>query len=251
MDRVELHRQWSEATMENTALKAEVARLKLQNESLEIRLTAVHDKVASLQQFIEGETVMRREAEAALQAANNVTVENEALKAESSRLKTKIWGLEMQIEEDTKAPNLATKTLRRVCPHLTAPGKALRPAWTQTALAALDLVKRWDRDECVADLKRQHAKYLRTIEDLKSGRDILMDDVVRAMNEDGRVRMMAEFDESLHHVLRELREQLSVIFEGFPTESAHDEWFKYPLNMFILDYVEGSDVDESSDMDVQ
>ena len=51
---------------ENIALKAEVASLKLQNESLEIRLAAANDKIASLQQFYEGETVMRRTAEATL-----------------------------------------------------------------------------------------------------------------------------------------------------------------------------------------
>ena len=51
---------------ENVALKAEVASLKLQNESLEIRLAAANDKIASLQQFYEGETVMRRTAEATL-----------------------------------------------------------------------------------------------------------------------------------------------------------------------------------------
>ena len=54
---------------ENIALKAEVASLKLQNESLEIRLAAANDKIVSLQQFCEGETVMRRTAQEALEKA--------------------------------------------------------------------------------------------------------------------------------------------------------------------------------------
>jgi len=48
--------------------------------------------------------------------------------------------------------------------------------------------------------------------------------------------MMAGFDASLTYVLRELREQLQVISDSLPTERMHDEWFKFPLNVFRLDY---------------
>jgi hypothetical protein len=49
---------------ENVALKAQV-------ESLEIRLAAAKDQVASLQQFIEGETAMRRAGEEAVENATD------------------------------------------------------------------------------------------------------------------------------------------------------------------------------------
>jgi hypothetical protein len=235
------------------ALQAENAALKQQNESLEIRLAAAHDKIASLQQFLEGETHMRRTAQTALEAANEAVVENETLKAEVASLKDennclerKNFEFQLQADDYQASLDLATKTLRRVCPHLVGPGKVLKPSWTTTAFAALDLVRKWDRDECVADLKRQLDEHLSMITALKSGRELMMDDVVKAMNEDGDVRMMAEFDASLHYVLHELREQLQVIFESFPAKSAHEEWFKFPLRMFTLDYA--PDMEDVSDI---
>jgi hypothetical protein len=239
------------AVDEIVALKAEVASLKLHNESLEIRLAAANDKIVSLQQFLEGETHMRRTAQAALEAANNGAVENEALKAEAKRLKEENFRFQLQVESYQESLDLATKTLRRVCPHLVAPGKVLQPAWTKTAFAALDLVKHWDRDECVADLKRQNAEHLKMIAVLKSGRELMMDDVVKAMNEDnGNLRMLEDFQASLQYVLSEIREQLRAIYETLDPESAHEEWFKYPLSMFtLIANSENSDMEDDESME--
>ena len=75
MDRHELILKLAEAAVdENDALKAEVASLK-------IRLADASDKITSLQQFCEGETVMRRTAQEALdgvtKALNSARVELE------------------------------------------------------------------------------------------------------------------------------------------------------------------------------
>ena len=225
------------AVDENAALKAEVARLKLQNESLEIRLATVHDKVASLQQFIEGAMFARREAEAALERQTSV-LDFTAQLLEEQTAGAKLWREQAQ-------------RLRQELIHRGADDPMSRkPQCENTVFAALQLVSKWDRDESFTDLKKQRLESLRRIDVLKTGKELMMDDVVNEMNKDG-CRMMPEFKANLHYVLRELREQLREIYEAIPHESAHDEWFKYPLSMFTLDYVEGSDMDESSDMDDQ
>ena len=68
MDQVELLRQWSAVTIENAALKAEVASLNRQNESLQIRLDAAIDKAALIESFRAAETLGRRGAVAAMNA---------------------------------------------------------------------------------------------------------------------------------------------------------------------------------------
>lgn len=235
MDANALILHWAEAAVdENAALKAEVARLKLQNESLEIRLAAEKDRVVSLRQFIEGETVMRRAAEAALEGA---TASLDAAKLFSDYCKQQWHRVAHKHEE------LRQELMRRGADD---PLKPKPPC--QTALSALQLVCKWDRDVYVEDLKKQRLENLRRIDVLKKGRELMMDDVVNEMNKDG-CRMMPEFEANLHYVLRELREQLREIFESIPIDSAHEEWFKYPLSMFRLDYVEDSDMDESVEMD--
>ena len=54
----------------------------------------------------------------------------------------------------------------------------------------------------------------------------------------------------MHHVLSEMREQLCVIYETLDPESAHEEWFKYPLSMFtsIADS-ENSDMEDDERME--
>jgi chromosome segregation ATPase len=216
------------------ALQAEKAALKQQNESLEIRLAAAHDKIASLQQFCEGETSMRRTAEASLQEATTALKKATDFSEHCKRQWHSVAHMHAELRQEL---------IRRGADD---PSKPKPPC--DTAFAALQVVcKQWDREECFADLRKQRAEHLRRIAALKSGRELMMDDVVKAMNEDGHVRMMADFDASLHHVLCELREQLSVIFESFPAESAHEEWFKFPLRMFTLDYV--SDMEDSDSME--
>ena len=235
MDDNELIRHYARAVVdENDALKAEVARLKLQNESLEIRLAAEKDRVMSLRQFIEGETVMRRWAEAALESAT-ASLDTEKKILDYCRQQ---WH---QIAD--KHEELRQELLRRGADD---PLKPKPPC--QTAMSALQLVCKWDRDVYVEDLKKQRLENLQKIDVLKTGKELMMDDVVNEMNKDG-CRMMPEFEANLHYVLRELREQLREIFESIPTDSAHEEWFKYPLSMFRLDYVEDSDMDESVEMD--
>ena len=235
MDANALILQWAEAAVdENTALKAEVARLKLQNESLEIRLAAAHDKIASLQQFCEGETSMRRTAEASLQEAAT------ALKKATDFLEycKSQWHSVAHMHEE-----LRRELIRRGADD---PRKPKPPC--DTAFVALQLVSKWDRDEGFADLKKQRLEHLRRIDVLKRGEEIMMNDIVEQMNKYG-CRIQAAFDSGLITVLREIRAQLLEIYDEIPNESAHEEWFRYPLSMFIQEYVEGSDMDESSDMD--
>ena len=52
--------EWSAVIHENAALKAEVASLKIQNESLQIRLDAAIDKAALTEEFRQAETLGRR-----------------------------------------------------------------------------------------------------------------------------------------------------------------------------------------------
>ena len=194
MDQVELLRQWSAVTLENAALKAEVASLKLQNESLQIRLDAAIDKAALIEQFREAETLGRREAVAAMNVCND-----ELQKA------TRLWGhcksqLFSVAENNTV---LKRELMRRGADD---PDKPKPPC--DTAFAALQVVCKWDRDECVADLRKQRGERLRRIDALRSGRELQMADVMDAMNKDYGSAMDDCFTDSLHYVLRELREQL-------------------------------------------
>jgi len=212
------------------ALQAENARLKLQNESLEIRLADAHDRNRLLQQSLEGETHMRRTAEALLQ--KNI---EELRKAEQFAAFCKEnW-------HDVAGRNsfLKSELMRRGADD----PDALKPP-QETVFAALQMVSKWDRDEAFADLRKQRLENLRRIDVLRRGKELMMDDVVAGMNEDG-ARMMAEFDGSLTYVLRELREQLQVIADSLPTERMHDEWFKFPLSMFRLDYDLGMEESDS------
>ena len=230
MDQVELLRQWSAATIENAALKAEVAGLKT-------RLTDAHDKIASLQQFLEGETHMRRTAQAALEAANSAA--DCALKAQES---TRSMLEHFQGEAETFRKEL----MRRGADD---PWKAKPPC--DTAFAALQVVCKWDREECLEDLRKQRAEHLRRIDALRSGRELQMDDVAKAMNEDNGSVTIKDFDASLHYVLRELREQISTIFDTLQPETAHEEWFKFPLSTFMLNEVSGpgSDMEDDESME--
>ena len=204
MDQVELLRQWSQATIENAALKAEVAGLKA-------RLTDAHDKIASLQQFLEGEAHMRRTAQAALEAANSAA--DCALKAQES---TRSMLEHFQGEAETFRKEL----MRRGADD---PRKPKPPC--ETALAALNLVRDWDRDECVVDLQKQRTELLRKIAALKSGKELKIGDVMAALEED------TEFPKgTLLHALRLLREQISSIW----METIHwdQTWDESPLSLF-------------------
>ena len=208
---------------ENVALKAEVASLKLQNESLEIRLAAANDKIASLQQFYEGETVMRRTAEAAL---DGVT------KSLATTLKT----LELTRNEvgevceawrrcQNTAEMYRSELLRRGADD---PRKSKPPC--DTAFAALQVVcKHWDREECFADLRKQRSENLRRIAALESGRELKMGTVMRALEENTE-----HPTGTLLYALRNMREQLRWIFdsEAELNDKPHDQWFEPPLSLF-------------------
>jgi len=236
MDQVELTRQWSAVTHENAALKAEVASLKRHNESLQIRLDAAIDKAALTEQFRQAETLGHRGAIAAMNACND-----ELQKA------TRMWGLcESQLllcaEKNSK---LRKELLRRGADD---PDKPKPPC--DTAFAALQVVCKWDRDECVADLRKQRAERLRRIDALRSGRELQMADVMEAMNKDYGSAMENCFTESLHYVLREMREQLSTIFDALKSGTEHEEWFKYPLSVFRQDrHPDMDDVDDDMEDD--
>ena len=159
------------AVDEIVALKAEVASLKLQNESLEIRLTAAHDKIASLQQFCKGETAMRRAGDAVLEATQ---------KSLDAALQPQRSLSHMRDYYQGEAEKFRKVLMRRGADD---PRKPKPPC--DTAFAALQEVSKWDRDECFADLRKQRAEHLRRIDALRSGMELRMDDVVDAMNAAG------------------------------------------------------------------
>ena len=214
MDRHELILKLAEVAIDdNIALKAEVASLKLQNESLEIRLAAANDKITSLQQFCEGETVMRRTAQEALhgvtKALNSARVE-----LEDNFQAAKYWRQE--------AEKLRKELMRRGADDPRKP----KPA-CETTFSALELVRNWDRDECVTDLRNQRVELLRRIDALKSGRELKMGDVMAALEEDTEHPVG-----TLLFALHNMREQLRTICnEAF--EYLHDEWTVPPLSLFI------------------
>jgi hypothetical protein len=222
------------AVDEIAALQAEVASLKLQNENLEIRLAAANDKIVSLQQFCEGETALRREGDAILKQTK--------MSLEDSYQSRRTLG-KITDHYQEEAEKFRKELMRRGADD---PRKPKPPC--DTAFAALQEVSKWDRDECFADLRKQRAEHLRRIDALKSGREIQMDDVVKAMNKDNsNLRMIDDFDASLHHVLFELREQLCVIYESHTTGRMHEEWLKYPLSMFTLEA--DSDMEDDDNME--
>jgi hypothetical protein len=218
------------------SLKIEVANLKLQNESLEIRLAAAHDKITLLQQFCEGETALRRATAEALEAATASL--NAASKAQESTR-----GLLRHFQGE--AEKFRKELMRRGADD---PRKPKPPC--DTAFAALQVVCKWDRDECVADLRKQRAERLRRIDALRSGRELQMADVMEAMNRDYGSAMENCFTDSLHYVLREMREQLSTIFDALKSGTEHEEWFKYPLSVFRQDrHPDMDDVDDDMEDD--
>ena len=236
MDQVELLRQWSAVTIENAALKAEVASLNRQNESLQIRLDAAIDKAALIESFREAETLGRRGAVAAMNACNEelkkATKFGEMCKAQ--------WHSVAYTNE-----KLREELMRRGADD---PRKPKPPC--DTAFAALQVVCKWDRDECVADLRKQRGERLRRIDALRSGRELQMSDVMDAMNKDYGCAMDDYFPDSLHYVLRELREQLFTIFDALKPDTEHEEWFKYPLSVFRRDVtIDDSDMEDDEEME--
>jgi hypothetical protein len=209
---------------ENVALKAEVASLKLHNESLEIRLAAANDKIASLQQFYEGETVMRRKAEADLDGVTNfvaTTLKTLELTRNELGKVCKAWNHCQNMAEMYRS-----ELLRRGADD---PRKSKPPC--DTAFAALQVVcKHWDREECFADLRKQRSENLRRIAALESGRELKMGTVMRALEEDTE-----HPTGTLLYALRNMREQLSWIFESEAelNDKPHDQWFEPPLSLFI------------------
>ena len=228
MDQVELLRQWSQATIENAALKAEVAGLKA-------RLTDAHDKIASLQQFLEGEAHMRRTAQAALEAANSAA--DCALKAQES---TRSMLEHFQGEAETFRKEL----MRRGADD---PRKPKPPC--ETALAVLDLVRKWDRDACVADLRKQRVQLLQDNENLKKGRNVFMDRVLQDMKENGWSMGHGDLDTSLHDTLGELYYQLYVVYKALPRTQRHAQWEEHPLRYFTLEPDSGDEMDDEESME--
>jgi hypothetical protein len=167
MDRHELILKWAEAAVdENVALKAEVARLKEENECLKEQNKHARTYADSLEKSL----AVRRGA------------------------------------DDPRKP---------------------RPA-CETALSALDLVRNWDRDECVTDLRKQRVELHRRIDALKAGRELKMGDVMAALGED-----IEHPRGTLLFVLDNLREQLRMIFASdTELDMTHEEWFQPPLSLF-------------------
>ena len=171
----------------------------------------------------------------------DVTVENTALKAEVAGLKTRLTDAYELCNKETRRCEAHQKELNRLTDELIRRGAG--DPWEpkppcDTAFAALQAVCKWDRDECVADLRKQRAESLRRLDAVLSGRELLMDHVTHSMNKDNQTdaRMWAWWSgASLHSVLRRLRDQLSTIFdsiESHGSEGAHQEWFNYPLREF-------------------
>ena len=182
------------------------------------------DRIESLEARCRGEAAFRRA----------VQVEVDAIKLDRDGWQRRCFELS---EENTK---LKQELVRRGADH---PDKPKPPC--DTAFAALQVVcNAWDREECFQDLRKQREEHLRRIRALKSGRELLMNDVVKAMNEDGRYAKIfgGAFPFDLHYTLAELKEQLHEILDATPQEQLHKEWSSRPLRTLMVD------VDEDADM---
>ena len=213
MDRIELILK--AVVEENVALKAQV-------ESLEIRLAAANDRVASLQQFIEGETAMRRAGEEALENATKSL--DMALKSVNEMRQTVACYQQQYRVVDDENEELRKELMRRGADDPLAP----KPR-CQTAMTALNLVCKWDRDECFADLRKQRLEHLRRIDVLKLGQETFMDDVVKGMRQHGSLICDGYMGHTLYEVLTMLRAQLQRLY------SQDSEWSEYPLSLFVDD----------------
>jgi hypothetical protein len=237
MDRYELVLRWAEAAVdENVALKAEVTALKLQNESLEIRLAAAHDKITSLQQFCEGETAMRRAGDEVLEATR---------KSLDAALQSQRTLSNLRDHYQEEAETFRKELMRRGAddPRQPKPGR-------DTAFAALQVVCKWDRDACVQDLKKQRWLLLRRIRRMRSGSWLSMDDVARDMNYTEQFpQIMVDFDMSLHEALGGLKQQLTKISQDMPNISCHEEWSTPPLSTFMQNPFHFNESRESSSDD--
>ena len=216
------------------ALQAEKAALKQQNESLEIRLAAAHDKIALLQQFCEGETSMRRTAEASLQEATTALKTATEISEFYKKQCHSVAGTNEELRQEL---------MRRGADD---PWKPKPPC--DTAFAALQLVSKWDRDESFADLKKQRLENLRRIDVLRSGKELMMDDVLHDMKESGWAIGHGGMDGSLHHALGELYQQLRTVYQAIPPTERHSEWEEHPLRYFTLEPDSDSEMDDDESM---
>ena len=188
-----------------------------------------------------------------LRQLSDTLIENTALKHEVAGLKTRLTDAYELCNKETRRSEAHQKELNRLTEELIRRGAD--DPWEpkppcDTAFAALQAVCKWDRDECVADLRKQRAERLRRIDALRSGRELQMADVMEAMNKDYGSAMENCFTDSLHYVLREMREQLSTIFDALKSGTEHEEWFKYPLNVFRQDrHPDMDDVDDDMEDD--
>jgi hypothetical protein len=153
--------------------------------------------------------------------------------AEVKRIESNCWKMSYaELSEENK--KLKEELVRRGADH---PDKPKPPC--DTAFAALQVVcNSWDREECFQDLRQQREELLRRVRALKSGRELMMNDVLQAMNEDGRypnILFAGAFPFDLHYTLAEMREQLNVIWEATPLGQLHEEWGKGPLRMLLED----------------
>ncbi len=197
----------------------EVRNLKLENESLKIRLNATRDQVTSLQQFWAGATTALRSAEREVEELR-AQLKKEADFAQYCKDQ---WHRVADKHEE-----LRQELIRRGADDPLAP----KPP-SQTALDALQVVRNWDRDTCLEDLRKQRAGWLKRIDTLKLGQGIYMDDVVKGMRQRGGLICDGYGDDSLYDILGRLRRQLWMIYD--PTKPYHREWEEYPLSLFVID----------------
>ena len=194
---------------------------------MDMTIDSLLDRIESLEARCRGEAALRRA----------VQVEVDAIKLDRDGWQRRCFELS---EENTK---LKQELVRRGADH---PDKPKPPC--DTAFAALQAVcNTWDREERFQDLRKQREEHLRRIRALKSGRELLMNDVVKAMNEDGQYAKIfgGLFPFDLHCTLAELKEQLHEILDETPQEQLHPQWKFPPLHTLMVDVDES---EEDSDM---
>ena len=122
-------------------------RLKDEMYRLKAEVARLKEENASCQQILEGETHLRRRVQDNLDEAISA--------AEYFQGEAKTFRKEL---------------MRRGADD---PRKPKPPC--DTALAALDLVRKWDRDECIEDLRKQRVEHLKRIDSLTSTPVVTLD----------------------------------------------------------------------------
>jgi cell division protein FtsB len=226
--------RYEELVAENDALKAIVTRLNEELTGFQQQIKSLQDKNESLEdenEILKEQKKYLEDSQGLTRSAWTDSLEKGRRDARTSlrtiRVEKDHWHKMWQICKD-EVHRLRNELMRRGADDPWKP----KPQ-CETALAALNLVRHWDRDARIDELWG-HISWCRgRMLTYKTGREVLMEDVTKAMREDGYYWMPPDWDnKSLHDVLAKLYNQIRFVDMNTQAEARHPVWDNFPLVRF-------------------